>query len=270
MPSGFPQACEHLQVKRFAAGMPFREDGLPKVASGYLRVLFSQEYLIAPIGYALDGEALSKIEKKTNADEETRSACRDLLRMLSSDQNEATGMALTLKKNGSYYYPHIQTRSANFMRDLYYMNLSQTEETADESSQTSPEVLKAANKRLQLMVGSGMILTSAVARNTLRVIDEESERKKQAAKDRDDHAKSQKHLWLALLSKLVEQNILPQSTELEKDALPAKALQTACSLLNLKVRKDGKKVVVANRLVQRLGIPGTLSEYSPPNNESTE
>ena len=50
------------------------------------------------------------------------------------------------------------------------MNLSQTEEIADDSSQTSPEVLKAANKRLQLMVGSGMILTSAVARNTLRVI----------------------------------------------------------------------------------------------------
>lgn len=260
MPAGFPNPQSHLKPKRFAAGTSFRGKEMPKVSAEYLRLLFSPENLAAPLGYILDSDILAKLATKLVSDEAAQRSAQELINLLCSSDNGDTEMAM-LQKAGAHFYPNIQKKTTTYLRELYQLNYSQNDAT-NQTPERSPEVLKVANRQLSLMVGSGMVLTSEAGRNTLEVIEVETEKKKQAAVEKDSHAKEQKHLWLALLAKLIQLKLVPASTELEKDSLPAKVLHSTCTLLTPRVRKDGKKIVVANRLLERFGIEGAITEYS--------
>ena len=248
MPSGFPDPRTHLKAKRFPAGIAFRGANMPKVSSGYLKILFSPENLVSQPGYIIDKEILDKLATQLVSEEDARKSAEDLLNLLSSFDHEGAVMGLTLKKVGSYYFPNVQQKKQHLTCMIYISSIS----------------LHTLTRRfkLSLMVGAGMVMTCATARRTLLIIETVLERKKQAAADKENHSRDQKHLWLALLSKLIELQAVPATRELEKDSLPSKVLHSACVKLAPRVRKDGGKIVVANRLLERLGIQSTLKEYT--------
>lgn len=261
MPSGFPDPKTHLKPKRFPAGIAFRGGNMPKVSSGYLKILFSPENLVTQPGYIIDKETLEKLATQLASDEKARKSAEELLNLLTVSHHENGALALTLKKVGSYYFPNVQQKTTSFLHDLYQLDITSESDTNSIQPMYSPELLRAANHRLSLMVGAGMVMTCATARQTLSIIETELERKKQAAVDKERHLSNQKYLWLALLSKLIELQVIPATTELEKDTLPSKILHSACIHLTPRVRKDGKKSVVANRLLERFRIQGTITDY---------
>lgn len=260
MYSGFPDP--QFKPKRFDAGRPFRGDTMPNVTKGFLDLIFSPENLIARSGYIIDREILKKLESSIEQSTEAQKSAEELVRLLDSSGDPQSPTAITLQKIGTHFFPKVQKSTTNFLFHLYQLSLTSPERgnSLAPPEVYSTEVIKAANKRLGLMMGQGMVMTCEVASQTLQIIEHEVQRKKILSEDREKHALGQKPIWLSLLSKLIELEKLDNTTNLDKKGtLSNDLLKKACEKLNLS--RSGKKVDLANRLLEKVGIAGTITEY---------